>query len=58
MRVLFIINSFSFGGAEKLVMDLSRAIVAQCDYVGIAALYRVGDETEKRLVSQLAAENI
>lgn len=58
MRVLFIINSFSFGGAEKLVMDLSRAIAAQCDYVGIAALYRVGDETEKRLVSQLAAENI
>ena len=45
LRVLFIINSFSFGGAEKLVMDLSRAIAAQCDYVGIAALYRVGDET-------------
>ena len=58
MRVLFIINSFSFGGAEKLVMDLSKAIVSQCDSVGIVALYREGDAVEEQLVSQLGAKNI
>lgn len=58
MRVLFIINSFTLAGAEKLVMDLSKAIVSKCDYVGIAALYRMGDETEEQLRAQLGGQNI
>lgn len=58
LRILFIINSFTLAGAEKLVMDLSRAIVSNCDYVGIAALYRMGDEMEDRLVAKLREQNI
>lgn len=58
MRVIFLINSFSLCGAEKLVMDLSSNIVSKCDFVGIIALYHMGDTTEKRLISELNKQNI
>lgn len=58
MRILFVINSFSYGGAEKLVMDLSQVLIEQCPYIAIAALYTVGDDTERRLVEQLHQKNI
>lgn len=58
MRVLFIINSFTLAGAEKLVMDLCQAIVSNCEYVGIAALYRMGSDMEQKLIAQLRGRNI
>ena len=42
-------NSFACAGAEKLVMDLSRAVAGRCEYVGVAALYRLGDGMEQQL---------
>lgn len=58
MRVLYVMNSFGYGGAEKLVMDLSAAIVERCDYVGIAALYRNNDSLEEQLRRQLEQKGI
>lgn len=58
MKVLYVMNSFNYGGAEKLVMDLSAAIVDRCDYVGIVALYRNGDALELELQQQLEQKGI
>ncbi len=58
MRVLFLINSFSYAGAEKLVYDLSQAIIPYCDYVGVAALYRMNDEIERRMQENLRQNKV
>ena len=58
MRVLYVMNSFNYGGAEKLVMALSTAIIDRCDFVGIAALYRNGDALEEKLCQQLEEKGI
>ena len=54
MRILFVINNFSYGGAEKLVFDISKAICADCEQVSVAALYRVGNNVEERIQQDLA----
>lgn len=58
MRILFVINSFTRAGAEKLVYDLSQAIRDRCEYVGVAALYRMGHETEADMQAQLNRQGI
>lgn len=58
MRVLFVINCFSYGGAEKLVFDLARGLAGSCDYVGVAALYRANNDAEKRMQQRLAEVSV
>lgn len=58
MRVLFLINSFSYSGAEKLVYDLSQALIPHCDYVGVAALYRMNDEIEIKMQEHLHQKKV
>lgn len=58
MRVLFVINSFTYGGAEKLVFDLARGVARGCDYVGVAALYRENNDVECRMQQRLAEAGV
>ena len=58
MRILFVMNAFVCAGAEKLVMDLSRTLVKECEYVGIAALYRSDDDMQEQLRSGLQEQGI
>lgn len=58
MRILFVINSFTLAGAEKLVFDLSQRLRPACAYVGIAALYRLNLPTEEEIRRQLQANHI
>lgn len=53
MRILFVINNFSYGGAEKLVFDLARSLSSVCEYIGVAALYRMNNDTEVRMQQSL-----
>ena len=58
MRILFVINNFSYGGAEKLVFDLAQTLVAKCKQVSVAALYRMGNDTEERIQRVLESKGI
>lgn len=58
MRILFVINCFSYGGAEKLVFDLARSISSGCKQVGVAALYRMDNEAEERMQQSLNANGV
>lgn len=58
MRILYIINSFTWAGAEKLVFDLAKGIRSNTDGVAVAALYRNGDETELEMISSLEQNEI
>ena len=49
MNVLFIINSFSLGGAEKLVYDLALQLRGQVNAVSIVGLYKTDVPTEAHL---------
>lgn len=53
MRLLYIINAFSWGGAEKLVYDLSLYIRPKVDFISIVALYKQNDDTEKDMIQDL-----
>lgn len=53
LRVLYIINSFSWGGAEKLVYDLSIGLIEKAEFVGVVALYRQNNDTETKMVADL-----
>ena len=48
MRLLYIINTFSWGGAEKLVYDLALSIRSEVEAVSVVALYKQGNETERK----------
>lgn len=58
MRILFVINCFSYGGAEKLVFDLARSISSRCKQVGVAALYRINNEAEERMQQSLKSKGV
>ena len=58
MRILFVINNFSYGGAEKLVFDLARSLCPRCEQVSVAALYRMNNETEARIQKHLESEGV
>lgn len=58
MRILFVINCFSYGGAEKLAFDLARSLCPRCEQVSVAALYRKENETEVRIQQGLEREGI
>ncbi|UZT81970.1 glycosyltransferase [Caproicibacterium sp. BJN0003] len=53
LRVLYIINSFSWGGAEKLVYDLSIGLIKKAEFVGVIALYRQDNDTETKMIADL-----
>lgn len=58
MRIIYVINAFTWGGAEKLVYDLAIRMAAQVDFVGIAALYKKDDDTEADMVETLESHGI
>lgn len=58
MRILYVINSFSWGGAEKLVFDLSQGIKKNMEWVGIAALYRQNNKIETSMRQQLQQHGV
>ena len=58
MRILYIINAFSWGGAEKLVYDLAIGIRPFVEHVSVIGLYRKGDNTESDMVAALADKDI
>lgn len=58
MKILYIINSFSWGGAEKLVFDLSQGIRKYTDWVGVVALYRKDNDTEAFMQKQLKQNGV
>lgn len=51
-NVLFIINSFSWGGAEKLVYDMSLELIKYVNGVTVVALYDEKDKTTERYMIQ------
>lgn len=53
MRILYIINAFSWSGAERLVYDLALKIRNCVEYVGIAALYRNNGAAETEMICNL-----
>jgi len=58
MRILFVINSFFYGGAEKLVFDLVKSICSKCEQVSVAALYRMENDMEERIMQSLKQEGV
>lgn len=58
IRVLYVINSFAWGGAEKLVYDLSIEIAKQVQFVGIAALYKQNNTTEADMINTLESHGV
>ncbi|MBR3108167.1 MAG: glycosyltransferase family 4 protein [Clostridia bacterium] len=58
MRILYIINAFSWGGAEKLVYDLALNIRLKVESVSVAALYLYNDDTEKEMTRVLNEKGI
>lgn len=58
MRILYIINSFSWGGAEKLVYDLSLEMRGRAEFIGVVALYRNNDETERTMIGDLEGRGV
>ena len=58
MNILYVINSFSWGGAEKLVFDLSQEMVRYADWVGVVALYNNGDDIEASMRHQLTTKGV
>lgn len=58
MRILYIINAFTYAGAEKLVYNLALRLSERLDYIGIIALYAKGDRTEKEMLETLSQKGI
>jgi len=58
VRILYIIHAFSWGGAEKLVYDLSARVKDSAGSVGVTALYRTGNETEAGMVRDLESRGV
>lgn len=58
MRVLYVINAFVWGGAEKLVYDLSLGMTGKVEWIGIAALYRNSSRTEMEMMQTLEKHGI
>ena len=58
MHILYIINAFSWGGAEKLVYDLALSIRPKVESVSIIALYKQENETERKMIQELNAHSI
>jgi glycosyltransferase involved in cell wall biosynthesis len=58
LNVLFIINEFSWGGAEKLVYDLAMNVREYVQNVHIIALYSKGNTTEVNMVRNLISADI
>lgn len=58
MKVLYIINAFSWGGAEKLVYDLAIKMTEEVEKVAVIALYRKNDDTEKKMLHSLEMAHV
>lgn len=55
MRIIYIFNGFTWGGAEKLVYDLARNMIKKAEFVGVVGLYRYGDHIEHAMQEELHA---
>lgn len=58
MNILFIINSFSFGGAEKLVYDLALQLCEQVAHVSVIGLYKTDLLQEQQMQKDLNKRGI
>lgn len=58
MNLLFIINSFSLGGAEKLVYDLALQLCGQVARICVVGLYKTDLPIEKQLQDDLNKRGI
>lgn len=58
MKILYLINSFTRAGAEKLVFNLSKRLVKYDVEVVIVALYRNSDNIEREICAALDATHI
>ena len=58
MNILFIINSFSKGGAEKLVYDLSLQMCNNVDAISVVGLYNASPEMEESMRMDLERKGI
>lgn len=58
MRILYLINAFTYAGAEKLVCNLALCLSERVDYVGIMALYAKGNKAEKEILLKLSEKGI
>ncbi|MDO4490591.1 MAG: glycosyltransferase family 4 protein [Lachnospiraceae bacterium] len=53
MRILYLMYGFQWGGAEKLVYDLSQRMITDSDWVGVVSLYKHNTETEREMIRTL-----
>lgn len=53
MNILFIINSFSMGGAEKLVYDLSLQLCGRVSHISVIGLYKTDLPIEQQIQDEL-----
>ena len=58
MNILFIINSFSLGGAEKLVYDLALQLCSQVNHISIIGLYKNDLPVEAQMRGKLNKSGI
>ena len=58
MNILFIINSFSKGGAEKLVYDLALQMRKDVNSISVVGLYKVDPVMEKPMRKDLEEQGI
>ncbi len=58
MRILYVINAFTYAGAEKLVFHLALQMAERADYIGIIALYRKRDRAEAQMIEALSQAGI
>lgn len=58
MKILFVINSFSIGGAEKLVYNLALQLIRKTKGISIVGLYKINSSIEKQMCEELEREGI
>ena len=58
MNILFVINAFSLGGAERLVYDLALQLRGQVEAVCVVGLYKTDSPIEAQLQSELNRRGI
>ena len=58
MNILFLINSFSIGGAEKLAYDLALEMRPNVNAISVVGLYKSGSETENFMRKNLEEKGI
>lgn len=58
MRILYLIYGFQWGGAEKLVFDLTQNLIPDVEWIGVVSLYKHNTETEREMIQMLELHGI